>query len=60
MNSTNVGAPELITILFIVLMTGVIPVAVAIWAVATVRKVRAGQKELELKLETIERLIHRP
>jgi hypothetical protein len=54
----SVGIPELIIILIMV-VTWVVPVAVAMWMVVTLRRLRAGQQAVEMKLETIERLLQR-
>jgi len=37
----------------------VIPIALAVWVVITLRKIRAGQQAVQVKLDAIERLIER-
>lgn len=54
----SVGVPELIIILLL-MVTWVVPVAVAVWMVVTLHRLRAGQRAVELKLDTIERLLQR-
>jgi hypothetical protein len=51
----RIGAPEIIIILFICLLT-FIPIAVAIWlGVKVVGGARAKQRELEARIEALER-----
>ena len=53
-----VGVPELL----IVLLFGVfyaIPLLAAIWALTTLKRIRAGQEAVQAKLENIERLLQR-
>ena len=52
------GIPELI-ILLVVAAFWVIPVAAAIWAIVTLKGIRASQQAVQLKLDTIERLLQR-
>jgi hypothetical protein len=52
-----VGIPELMVLLVVVAYWG-IPVAAAIWAI-TLKRIRASQQAVQLKLDTIERLLQR-
>ena len=52
-----VGVPELV-ILFVLVLSWGVPVAAAIWALATLKGLRAGQQAVQLKLDTIERLLN--
>ena len=53
-----VGIPELMVLLVVVASWG-IPVAAAIWAIVTLKRIRASQQAVQLKLDTIERLLQR-
>jgi hypothetical protein len=48
--------PELIVILTIGLFWGG-PIAAAVWAIVTLRRIRMGQQAIGVRLETIERLL---
>jgi hypothetical protein len=54
----GLGIPEF---LIIVLLAGfwIIPLAAGIWALVTLQRLRVGQEALQVKLESIERLIQR-
>ena len=52
----SVGMPELIVILTIGLFWGG-PIAAAVWAIVTLRRIRMGQQAIGVRLETIERLL---
>jgi hypothetical protein len=54
----NVGVPELIVVLVIGAFWS-IPIAFCIWVTITLRRIRAGQQAVQMKLETIERLLER-
>jgi hypothetical protein len=60
MNSVGVGVgmPELIVLLMMI-VTWVIPLAIAVWVVVTLRRLRAGQQAVQVKLDAIERLLQR-
>ena len=58
MNSVGFGVPEL-TILLVVGMYWAVPIAVAVWMVVTLRRIRIDQRAVQLKLDTIERLLQR-
>ena len=49
-----IGIPELV-ILLLLSLTWVIPVAVAIWIVVTLYRLRAGQQTILAKLDALER-----
>jgi hypothetical protein len=55
MHSIGFGIPE-IMILLVVAAYWAIPLAIAIWVIVTIR---ASQQSLQLKLDTIERLLQR-
>jgi len=59
MNSVSGSVQELVVILLFLSAIWGIPVAAAIWAVMTLRKLRAGQQALVARVEAIERLVHR-
>ena len=50
----SVGVPEIL-ILLVLVVSWVIPIAVAIWIVVTLYRLRAGQQTILTKLEAIER-----
>jgi len=54
----SVGMPELIIVLVI---TGfyLVPIGAAVWAIVTLRRIRAEQRTVQLRLDTIERLLQR-
>lgn len=54
----SIGVPELIVVLMI-LVTGVIPLAAAAWAVITLYKMRLDQQATRRTLENIEQLLQR-
>jgi len=56
--SASFGVPELMIVLVMGLFWA-IPIAFAVWLVATLRRLRAGQQAVQLKLEAIERLLQR-
>jgi hypothetical protein len=53
------GVPELMIVLVIGLYWAV-PIGFAIWVFVTLRRIRAGQQAVQMKLESIERLLERP
>jgi hypothetical protein len=55
----SIGVPELI-VAMVAALFWVIPIALAVWVVITLRSIRAGQQAVQLKLDAIERLIERP
>jgi hypothetical protein len=54
----GIGIPELIIIL-VFSGIGLLPIAVAVWAIVVLNRVRAGQEVLQAKLDNIERLLQR-
>ena len=54
----NLGIPELLIVLALVGIC-LIPVAAAARALVTLQKLRAGQQAVQVKLDTIERLLQR-
>jgi len=52
------GIPELIVI-FVVGLVWVIPVAAAVWGLVTLQRIRVEQQAVQVKLDTIERLLQR-
>ena len=50
----RIGAPEIVIILFITLLTS-IPIAVALWLGLKVVRARKKQQELEARIEALER-----
>jgi hypothetical protein len=54
----SVGISELM-ILLVLVGVYAIPVAAAVWALVTLRRLRAGQQAVQTKLDTIERLLQR-
>jgi len=59
MHASSLGMPELI-IMSVIGLYWVIPVSFAIWVIVTLRRIRAGQQAVQMKLESIERLLERP
>lgn len=55
----RIGAPEILIILFVSLLT-FIPVAVAVWLSATIVRTRNKLAELEARIEALERAQRRP
>lgn len=51
--------PNLMVLLFMAAYWA-IPVAVAIWVIVMLKRIRASQQSLQLKLDAIERLLQRP
>jgi TRAP-type C4-dicarboxylate transport system permease small subunit len=59
MHSWSLGIPEL-AIVLVIAMYWAVPIAFGIWVFVTLRRIRAGQQAVEVKLEAIERLLQRP
>lgn len=59
MPGSSLGVPELAIVLVIALYWAV-PIAFAVWVFVTLRRIRAAQQAVQVKLETIERLLQRP
>ena len=55
----SIGFPELVVVLFIGIFW-VLPLAAGVWALVTLHRIRTGQQALQVKLDTIERLLQRP
>lgn len=55
----SVGLPELM-ILMAFSVFWLVPVAAAIWALVTLSRIRAEQQTVQVKLDTIERLLRQP
>jgi hypothetical protein len=53
-----VGIPELVT-LSTILVSVIAPVAIGVWVLVTLHRVRVGQDAVQAKLESIERLLQR-
>ncbi len=52
----SIGIPELLLIpLF--LLIWVLPIAVAVWAIVTLSRIRASQLEMQAKLNALEQLL---
>jgi hypothetical protein len=58
MSGISLGIPELM-ILLVLVGVYLIPVAAAVWALVTLRRIRDGQQALQVRLDTIERLLQR-
>ena len=54
----QIGIPELIIVLLIA-VTWAVPIAFTVWVIFALRSIRAGQHAVQMKLETIERLLQR-
>lgn len=54
----GMGVPELVVVLFAAIKIG-IPVAVAVWMIGTLRRIRADSEWIKSKLEIIERQLQR-
>jgi hypothetical protein len=54
----HVGLPELLILLMIAGLW-LIPIAAGVWALVTLQRLRAGQQAVQVKLDTIERLLQR-
>ncbi len=54
----SIGLPELM-LLPLLLVFWVLPIAVAIWAVVTLHRIRASQLEMQAKLQALEQLLQR-
>lgn len=53
-----IGLPELIVVLAISSLS-LVPVAVAIWVIITVKRIRDSQRAMELKLEALAQALRR-
>ncbi len=53
-----VGIPELV-VLAMMLVLWIVPLAIGVWALLTLHRVRMGQVAVQAKLESIERLLQR-
>jgi hypothetical protein len=58
MGGGAIGVPELMIVLLVGLFWA-IPITAAVWVVVTLRRIRAGQQAVQVKLDTIERLLQR-
>jgi hypothetical protein len=56
--SHSLGIPELM-ILLVLVGVYAIPLVAAVWALMTLQRIRTGQQAVQLKLDTIERLLQR-
>ncbi len=54
----SIGIPELL-ILPLILLVWVLPIAVAVWAIVTLHRIRASQLEMQGKLNALEQLLKR-
>jgi sensor domain CHASE-containing protein len=54
----RIGVPELMIVLMI-FATSVIPIAIAVWAVVTLYRMRGDQQAMRRSLENIEQLLQR-
>lgn len=54
----RIGLAEFLMLL-VLMATWVIPVAIAVWAVVTLQRIRSGQDAIRSRLDTIENLIQR-
>jgi hypothetical protein len=52
------GLPELL-IMLVVVVASLLPIALAIWALVTLQRVRDGQRSIESKLEALSRQLLR-
>ena len=50
----GVGVPELFVVLMIV-ATSLLPLALVVWAIVTLQRVREGQRSIESKLDALVR-----
>ncbi len=50
----GIGVPELVIILFVSL-TSLVPIAIGVWLIVSVVRLRTNQKTLETRLEQLER-----
>ena len=50
----RIGVPELFIILFVSL-TSLVPIAIGVWLIVSVVRLRTNQKTLETRLEQLER-----
>ena len=50
----GIGVPELFIILFVSL-TSLVPIAIGVWLIVSVVRLRTNQKTLETRLEQLER-----
>ena len=53
-----VGVPE-VTIALVIAALWAVPVAAAVWVLFTLKRIGAGQQAMQLKLDSIERLLQR-
>ncbi len=51
-----IGVPELMIVL-VIFATSIIPIAVAVWAIVTLFRMRGDQQAMRRSLENIERLL---
>ena len=58
MMSHSLGIPELM-ILLVLVGVYAIPIAAGVWALMTLQRLRAGQQAVQVKLDTIERMLQR-
>jgi hypothetical protein len=54
----RMGLPELLVIL-VIAATWLLPLAAAIWALITLKRLRDGQRAVEIKLDTIAHLLQK-
>ena len=54
----SIGVPELIVVVMI-FISGVLPIAAAVWAVITLHKMRVDQQATRRTVENIEQLLQR-
>ena len=54
----GVGVPELFVVLMIV-ATSLLPLALVVWAIVTLQRVREGQRSIESKLDALVRQLPR-
>lgn len=52
------GLPELL-IMLVVVVASLLPVALAVWALVTLQRVRDGQRSIESKLDALSRQLSR-
>jgi hypothetical protein len=58
MGSVGIGVPELMVVLFIVVVWA-IPLAAAVWALFTLHRMRGEQRAMRRTVENIEQLLQR-
>ena len=54
----SIGMPEIVVVLMIV-AASLVPWVLAVWALVTLNRVRAGQRSIESKLDALTRQIAR-